>query len=146
MEKMRITSSESKYNLGISVKWLITSLGLKNKVRPKKYKNARCAIENVSKKYFSYNSREFDKLPYKSYEIRRPKHEPTDSYFYVERQLTKCMMRYDVLNLHIYPVRTQMTATKKIRTSHVCPTDKRKLKEFLVDKTLLQMYYTDKDK
>ena len=33
MEKMRITSSESKDNLGISGKGLITSLGLKAKAR-----------------------------------------------------------------------------------------------------------------
>ena len=38
MEKMRITSSESRDNLGIPGKGLITSLGLKAKVTPKKRK------------------------------------------------------------------------------------------------------------
>ena len=57
--------------------------------------------------------REFEKLTYKSYERRRPKHEPTDSYFYLAIQISKCMMRADTLNSHIYPVRTEMTGTKK---------------------------------
>ena len=36
LDKMKIISSESKVKLGISGKWLITSLGLKAKTRPKK--------------------------------------------------------------------------------------------------------------
>ena len=55
------------------------------------------------------------------------------------------MMRADVLNSHVYPVRTEMTATKQIPTLHVCSTDKSKLKEFLFYKTLLQICSTDKD-
>ena len=39
LEKMRITSSYPKDNLGKSGKELIISLGLKSKVRPKKNKN-----------------------------------------------------------------------------------------------------------
>ena len=38
LEKIKITSSESKKRLGISEKGLITSLGIKAKVRPYKYK------------------------------------------------------------------------------------------------------------
>ena len=116
-----------------SGKGLITSLGLKAKARPKKHKKARYAIRNVSKKDFSKIIRKFEKLPYESYERKSPKHEPTESYSYLARQLAKCMMRADALNLHIYPVRTEMTATKQIPNSHVCSTDKSKLKEFLVD-------------
>ena len=56
--------------------------------------------------------REFDKLPYKSYEMRRPKHDPTESYFYLARKLVKCMIRADALNLHVDPVRTEMTVTQ----------------------------------
>ena len=56
--------------------------------------------------------REFENLLYKSYERRRPKHEPTDSYFYLARQLAKCMTRADALNSHIYPVRIEMTGMK----------------------------------
>ena len=72
LEKMETTSSESKDNLGISGKGLITSLGLKAKVRPKKYKKARYAIGNVSKKDLSKIIREFERLPYESYERKRP--------------------------------------------------------------------------
>ena len=50
LDKMRITYSESKVNLGRSVKGLITSLGIKAKTRPNKYKNSRYSIGNVSKK------------------------------------------------------------------------------------------------
>ena len=50
--------------------------------------------------------RDFYKFPYGSYEMRRPKHEPTDSYFYLARQLTNCMMRDDALNTDNYPVGT----------------------------------------
>ena len=64
-----------------------------------------------------------------------PKHEPTDSYFYLARQLAKCTMRSYALNSDNYPVRTEMTATKNIPTSYVCSMDERKLKEFPVDKT-----------
>ena len=85
---------------------MINSLSIRAKARPKKYKKERYAIENVSMRDLSKIIREFEKLPYKSYEMRRPKHEPTDSYFYPERQLMKCMMRADSINLHVYPVRT----------------------------------------
>ena len=51
LEKKKIIYSESKDNLGISEKGLVTSLGLKSKARPKKYKKARYAIGNFSKKY-----------------------------------------------------------------------------------------------
>ena len=50
LDNMKITSPESKNNLGRSGKGLITSLGLKAKSRPKKYKNARYSVVNVSKR------------------------------------------------------------------------------------------------
>ena len=56
------------------------------------------------------------------------------------------MMRADDLNSEIYPVRTEITAMRQILISHVCSTDERKLKEFLVDKTLPQICSTDEDK
>ena len=49
------------------------------KTMPKKYKKARYAIGNISKKEISEIIRKFEKLPYESYERKRPKHEPTDS-------------------------------------------------------------------
>ena len=89
--------------------------------------------------------KEFDKLPYKSYERRRPKHEPTESYFYPERQIAKCMMRADYLNLHVYPAGMEMTAMKQILISHFCSTNENKLKLFLVTKTLSQTCSTEKE-
>ena len=151
---MRITSSESKDNLVRSGKGLITSLSIKSKSRPKKYRKARYAIGNVSKKDLSNIIREFYKLPYNSYESRRPKHEHIDSYFYLARQLVKCMMRYDALNSHVYPVRTEMTApslnvnimdkdeSKRIivheSLSDNCSTDVSESKRNVVNETLLQ--------
>ena len=61
LDKMKITSSESKGKLEISGKGLITSLGFKAKVRPQRYKKARCAIRNDSKKDLSRIIREFEK-------------------------------------------------------------------------------------
>ena len=98
---MKIISSESKDNLGRSGKGLMTYLGLKAKSRPKKHKKARYEIGNVSEKDLSKIIREFEKLPYENYERNRPKHEPTESYFYLKRQLAKCMTRADSLNLHV---------------------------------------------
>ena len=63
--------------------------------------------------------KEFEILPYESYEKKRPKHEPTDKYFYLARQLANYMMRADDLNLHVYPVRAEITAP----SLHVCTMD-----------------------
>ena len=54
---------------------------------------------------------------------KRPKCEPTDSYFYLARQIFKCMMRYDVFNLHVDPVRTEMTDTQQIPILLICSLD-----------------------
>ena len=121
---MRTTSSESKDNLVRPGKGLITSLGIKAKSTPKKYKKARYAIRNVSKKDLSSIVREVDKLNYKSYERRSTKHETTESYFYPERHIAKCTMRADTINSHIYPVIAEITATKHIPISHIFSTDK----------------------
>ena len=94
-----------------SGKWLITSLDFKAKVRPQKYKKSRYAIGNVSKKYLSKIIREFEKFEKLTYEKKRPKHEPTNSCFYLARQLAKCMMRADTLNWHDYGGYTEITVT-----------------------------------
>ena len=67
--------------------------------------------------------REFEIFPYKLYDSRRPKYDPTDSYFYLSIQLAKCMMRADFLNSKVYPVRVKMNGTKYIPISHVFSTD-----------------------
>ena len=83
MDKTRITSSDTKYNLGRSGKGFINSLGIKAKARTKKNKKEIYAIGNVSMKELSKIIREFERLPYKLYETRMPKHKPNDSCFYL---------------------------------------------------------------
>ena len=143
LEKMRITYLEPKDYLVGSVKGLITYLGLKTNVSSKKYKNASYDITNVSMKDLSKVIRKFEKLPYKGYERKRPKHEPTDIYFYLARQIAKFMMRADFLNLHIDPVRMEMTGIQQIPISHICDLDESESKEFLTDKKLVQVCSTD---
>ena len=118
MDKMKITSSESKEKWEIPGNGFITSMGFKAKIRPHKYKKERYAIGNVSKKDLLKIIREFEKLPYENYEKKRPKHEPTDSCFNLSIQLMKCTTRANALNSHIYPVRTEMTTPP----SHICST------------------------
>ena len=87
LDKMRIKCSESKVIYGRSGLGLITSLVINSKTTTKKYKKARYAIGNPSLKYPSKIIREFEKLPYKSYERMRPKNEPTYHYLYLAGQL-----------------------------------------------------------
>ena len=51
--------------------------------------------------------REFEIFPYKLYDSRRPKYDPTDSYFYLSIQLAKCMMRADFLNSKSLPCKSE---------------------------------------
>ena len=62
-------------------------------------------------KYLSKIVKEFENLPHEGYVRKRPKHEPTDGYFYLARKISKCMMGDDAFNLHVDPVRTKMTGT-----------------------------------
>ena len=82
---MKITYSESKVKLEISGKGLITSLGFKTKAGSQKYKKARYAIVNVSKKGFSKIISELEKFEKLPSEKKRPRHEPTDSSFFLAR-------------------------------------------------------------
>ena len=68
---------------------MITSLGFKTKERSQKYKKARYAIGNFSKKNISKIIKEFEKIEKLPYEKKRRKHEPTESYFHLSRQLAK---------------------------------------------------------
>ena len=85
LDKMKITSSESKGKLEGSGKGFIKSMGFKARVRPQKYKKARYAIENISNKDLSKIIREFEKFKKLPHEKNRPKHDPNDSYFYLSR-------------------------------------------------------------
>ena len=54
-------------------------------------------LGNVSEKDISKIIKEFEKIEKLNYEKKRPKYEPTDSYFHLAIQLAKCMMRSDNL-------------------------------------------------
>ena len=53
------------------------------------------------------------------------------------------MMRADVFNSHVYPVRKEITGTQQIQISHVCDLDKSKPKRIISNEKLLQGCYTD---
>ena len=87
-----------------------------------KIKKARYAIGNVSEKDLYRIIKEFEKFEKLPYEKKRPKHEPTESYFRLARQLVKCMMRSDNLNWYDHGGYTEMTDT----SSNVNATDEGK--------------------
>ena len=136
---MKTTSSESKVTLERSGKGLVTSLGFKTKLGSQKYKKARYAIGNFSEKDFSKIIKEFKKIGKVPYEKKRPKHEPTDSYFHLAGQLAKCMIRSDKLNRHDSGGYTKMTAP----SSDVNVMKESKLKEIIMHETLLENNSTD---
>ena len=68
--------------------------------------------------------KEFKKLPYKRYVCKIHKHEPTDIYFYLEKQIFKFMMRADYFNFYVDPIRTEINVTQQIPISHGCDSDK----------------------
>ena len=133
LDKMKITSSESKGKLERSGKGLITSLGFKTKARSQKYKKARYAIGIVSVKDISKIIKdvgEIEKLPY---DKKRPKNEPTESYFHLASELAKCMMRFDNLNWYDRGGYTKMTAPY----SNVNVTNESESKRSIVNEKLL---------
>ena len=81
----------------------------------------------------------FDKLPY---EKKMPKHEPTDRYFYLARQLAKCMVRYETLNRHNYGRYTKTTDL----SLNVNSTDKDESKCVIVHGTLSNNCSANKNK
>ena len=83
---METTSSASKEKLEISGKGLVTALAFKTKVRSPKYKKARYAIGNVSENKILKIIKKFEKFEKLPYEKKRPKHEPTESYFHLAKR------------------------------------------------------------
>ena len=83
--------------------------------------------------------KEFEKIEKLPYEKKRAKHERTDSYFRLARQLAKCMMRSDKLNWHNHGGYTKMTDP----SLNVNVTDKDESKEIIVHKTLSENSSTD---
>ena len=109
-EVVSILFRPSKGKLGRSGKGLVTALSFKTKVRSQKYKKVNYAIGNVIKKDLSEIIKEFEKIATLPYEKKRTKHEPTDSYFHLARQLAKCIMRSDNLNWNDHGNYTEMNA------------------------------------
>ena len=99
-------------------------------------------IRNVSKKDLSKIIREFEKSEKLTYEKNRPKHKPTDSYFYPARQLAKCMIIAVTFNWHDYGGYTVMTAP----SLNVYSMDEDESKLIIVHNTLSQNYSEDVDK
>ena len=62
---------------------MVTALDFKTKVGSQKYKKARYAIINISEKDLSKIIKEFEKIGKLPYENKRPKHEPTRSFFHL---------------------------------------------------------------
>ena len=121
---------------------MITSLGFKTKAGSKKYKEARYAIRNVSKKDISkiiMESEKFGKLPY---EKKRPKHEPTQNCFHLTIQLSKCMMRSNYPNWYNHGGYTEMTAPY----TNINVTNEGKSKHSIVNEKLSQSCSTNKNK
>ena len=81
---------------------------------PNKNKKARYAITNVSLKDIYKIMNEYEKFPYKGYVQKITKNKPTDSYFYLARQISKCMVRAGTFNSQVDPVRTEVTITQRI--------------------------------
>ena len=77
LNKMETTSSESKVELEISGKGLVTALALKTKARSKKYNKARYAIGNVNMKDLSNKIIKFENFVKVPHLKKTPKHEPT---------------------------------------------------------------------
>ena len=125
---------------------MIKSLGLKTNVRSNKNKKAGYTITNVNMKYLSKIIKELERFIYKGYVRKSPKHEPTESYFYLSRQIDKCMMRSDAFNSHVDTVRTEITGMQQILISQVCDLDKRKSKGIFAEKNLSQVCSTDERK
>ena len=82
----------------ISGKGLVSTLAFKTKVRSSKYKKGRYAIDNFREKDILKIIKEFEKFEKLPYEKKKPKHEPTESYFHTATEIAKCMMRSDKIN------------------------------------------------
>ena len=110
--------------------------GRKNKKKP------RYAIGIVSEKDIYKIIREFEKFEKLPYEKKRPKQEPTDSYFNLAIQLAKCMMSSDKLNWYDHNGYTKMTDPY----SNVNVTNENESKRSIVKEKLSQSGSTNENK
>ena len=85
---------------------------------------------------------EFEKIEKLPYEKKGGKHEPTESYFRLARQLAKCMMRSDNHNWNDHGGYTEMTEP----SLNANATDEDESKRFILHKTVSGNFYTDVSK
>ena len=142
LDKIKITSSESKGKLERTGKGLITSLCFKAKARSQKQKKTRYAIRNVSEKEIFKIIKEFEKIEKLPYEKKRPNHEPKESYFHIAKQLAKCMMRSNNLNWYDHSGYKEMTDA----SLNVNVTNEGKSKGSIAKKKLSQICSTNENK
>ena len=67
--------------------------------------------------------------------LKRPKYEPTDSYFYLSRLIGKFVMRAYAFNLHVDPIRKKLTDTEHIPILQIFDLKKSKSKGIIKDRT-----------
>ena len=113
--------------------------GFQDQSKVAKYKKAKYAIGHVSEKDISKIIKDFEKIEKLPYEKKRPKHEPTESYFHLAREIAKCMMRSDKLNWYDHVSYTKMTAPY----STVNVTNESESKRSIVNKPLSQKRSAD---
>ena len=80
--------------------------------------------------------REFEKFEKLPYEKKRPKLEPTESYFHLAREIAKCMMRSDKLNWYGHGGYKEMSAP----SSNIVVTKESESKHSIVNEILSQKY------
>ena len=96
------------------------------------YWESKGKLEDLSKIIREFDK--FDKLPY---EKKRPKHESTDSYFYLAIYISRFMMISDTLDWHDCGSYTEMTAP----SSNVYSTNEDESKRIIVHETLSHNFF-----
>ena len=79
MERIKITFSERKDNLGIARKGIDYLSGSQGQSKAKEHTKRQGMPSQMSVRRTLQKIGDFDKLLYKSYESRRTNHDPTDS-------------------------------------------------------------------
>ena len=140
---MEITYSEPKDYVVRSVKGLIASLVIKTIRGSKKIKKARLSITNVSLKDIYNIIKKFEDFPYEGYVRKRSTHMPTYSYLYPSRDLSKCIM---IFNIRVFPVRNQIINTQNMNNSEMITQNIPNPRVFYSDDSELKRINVDKRK
>ena len=93
MYKREVTSSESKYYMGIPGKGLTNSLDLRTKISNNK-QWAIFSITGIAYQYFRKLLKNFNNSPYIGYKSKKVHNEPTKVYFFLIKNITHLIKRY----------------------------------------------------